>query len=110
MDSKNLLSTQIGGSILSRGAPSWLGLREYQVRSIKSLYRHLILVFCAYSFIIWHQLTEGLHRRWANQKLASFTEALSAFRTAISYRFVNWLQENTNVFAAHLASFGFIWA
>ena len=69
-----------------------------------------MLVFCAYSFIIWQQLTGGLRRRWANKPLNTFTEALSAFRTAISYRFVSWLQENTHVFALHLERLGFIWA
>jgi SRSO17 transposase len=82
--------------VFYREAKGWLGLREYQARSIKSLERHLILVFCAYSFIVWQQLTGGLRRRWANKPLNTFTEALSAFRTAISYRFVGWLQENTD--------------
>lgn len=96
--------------VFYREAKGWLGLREYQTRSIKSLHRHLILVFCAYSFIVWQQLTGGLRRRWANKPLNTFTEALSAFRTAISYRFVGWLQENSDVFAAHKASLGFVWA
>jgi len=30
---------------------------------------------------------------------------LSAFRTAISYRFVGWLQENADVFALHKRPF-----
>ena len=96
--------------VFYREAKGWLGLREYQTRSIRSLHRHLILVFCAYSFIIWQQLTGGLRRRWANKPLNTFTEALSAFRTAISYRFVGWLQENSDVFALHLASLGLVWA
>jgi SRSO17 transposase len=96
--------------VFYREAKGWLGLREYQTRSVRSLQRHLILVFCAYSFIIWQQLTGGLRRRWANKPLNTFTEALSAFRTAISYRFVSWLQENTHVFALHLERLGFIWA
>ena len=96
--------------VFYREAKGWLGLREYQTRSIRSLQRHLILVFCAYSFIIWQQLTGGLRRRWANKPLNTFTEALSAFRTAISYRFVAWLQENADVFALHIANLGFVWA
>ena len=96
--------------VFYREAKGWLGLREYQVRSLKSLHRHLILVFCAYSFILWQQLTGGLRRRWANKPLNTFTEALGAFRTAISYRFVGWLQDNSNVFALHLANLGFVWA
>ena len=96
--------------VFYREAKGWLGLKEYQTRSIKSFYRHLTLVFCAYSFIIWQQLRGGLRRRWANKPLNTFTEALSAFRTAISYRFVGWLQENSDVFALHLANLGLVWA
>ena len=92
--------------VFYREAKGWLGLKEYQTRSIKSLNRHLILVFCAYSFIIWQQLTGGLRRRWANKPLNTFTEALSAFRTAISYRFVSWLQKNSDVFASHKRQLG----
>lgn len=96
--------------VFYREAKGWLGLKEYQVRGERSLYRHWILVFCAYSFIVWHTLTGGLRRRWANQTLETFTDALEAFRTAISYRFVRWLQENMDVFTAYKASLGFIWA
>lgn len=90
--------------VFYREAKGWLGLKEYQVRGNRSLERHCILVFCAYSFILWHTLTGGLRRQWANQRLETFTEALSAFRTAISYRFVGWLQANRDVFAAYKAS------
>lgn len=96
--------------VFYREAKGWLGLREYQTRSLKSLQRHLILVFCAYSFIIWQQLTGGLRRRWANKPLNTFTDALSAFRTAISYRFVAWLQGNADVFSLHLERLGLVWA
>jgi SRSO17 transposase len=96
--------------VFYREAKGWLGLKEYQVRSIKSLHRHLILVFCAYTFIVWQQLTGGLRRRWANKPLNTFTDALLAFRTAISYRFVGWLQENGDVFATHIAGLGYVWA
>jgi uncharacterized GH25 family protein len=96
--------------VFYREAKGWLGLKEYQVRGERSLYRHWILVFCAYSFIVWHTLTGGLRRRWANQPLETFTDALEAFRTAISYRFVRWLQKNRDVFTAYKASWGFIWA
>jgi hypothetical protein len=46
------------------------------------------MVFCAYTFIIWHTLTEGLRRRWANKPLNTFTDAIEAFRTGIYFRFV----------------------
>jgi hypothetical protein len=96
--------------VFYREAKGWLGLKEYQVRDKRSLMRHLILVFCAYSFILWHTKTCGLRRRWANKPLNTFTEALEAFRTAISFRFVKWLNENWDVFSAYKASLGFIWA
>lgn len=51
-----------------------------------------------------------LRRRWANQQINTFPEALEAFRTAMSYRFIQWLNQNLNVFAAYKASLGFVWA
>ena len=45
-----------------------------------------------------------------NLGLREYTEALEAFRTAITYRFVKWLQENWDVFVAYKASFGYILA
>ncbi len=96
--------------VFYREAKGWLGLKEYQVREKKSLERHFILVFSAYSFILWHKLTGGLRRRWANKPLNTFPEALEAFRTAISYRFVEWLNHNRDVFIAYKASLGFVWA
>jgi hypothetical protein len=96
--------------VFSREDKGWLGLKEYQVRGDRSLYRHWILVFWAYSFIVWHTLNGGPRRSDAHQPLETFTDALSAFRTAISYRFVRWLQENMDVFTAYKASLGFIWA
>lgn len=96
--------------VFYREAKGWLGLKEYQVREKKGLERHFVLVFCAYTFILWHKLTGGLRRRWANKPLNTFPEALEAFRTAMSYRFVSWLNQNRDVFIAHKASLGFVWA
>ena len=96
--------------VFYREAKGWLGLREYQVRDKRSLLRHFILVYCAYTFILWHQRTGGLRRQWANKSLDTFTDALLAFRTAMSYRFVAWLNQNWDVFAAYKASLGYIWA
>jgi SRSO17 transposase len=95
--------------VFYREAKGWLGLKEYQVRGKRSLLRHFILVFCAYTFILWHKLTGGLRRQWANKPLNTFTEALEAFRTAISFRFFNWLTENRDVFSAYKASLGYVW-
>ena len=96
--------------VFYREVKGWLGLKEYQVRKKRSLERHFILVFCAYTFILWHKLTGGLRRRWANKPLNTFPEALEAFRTAMSFRFVSWLNQNWHVFAAYKASCGFVWA
>jgi SRSO17 transposase len=96
--------------VFYREAKGWLGLREYQVRGKESLLRHFILVFCAYTFILWHHLTGGLQRRWANKPLETFTDALEAFRTAMSFRFFTWLTQNIDVFSAHKAALGYIWA
>ena len=106
--------------VFYREAKGWLGLSEYQVRDYRSLLRHFILVFCGYTFILWHTLTGGLRRRWANKPLNTFTDsaagartratALEAFRTAMSYRFFAWLQHNRDVFLTFKASLGLIWA
>lgn len=96
--------------VFYREAKGWLGLKEYQVREKTSLQRHFTLVFCAYTFILWHTLTGGLRRRWASKPLNTFTEAIEAFRTAISFRFVEWLNHNRDVFAAYKLSLGFVWA
>ena len=96
--------------VFYREAKGWLGLKEYQVRGKKSLLRHFIFVFCAYTFILWHQRTGGLRRRWASKPLNTFPEALAAFRTAISFRFFDWLTVHQDVFAAHIARLGYIWA
>jgi hypothetical protein len=69
-----------------------------------------MLVFCAYTFIQWHRLTGGLRRQWASKSLNTFGEALEAFRTAVSFRFFQWLKENVEVFTAYKASLGYIWA
>jgi hypothetical protein len=96
--------------VFYREAKGWLGLKEDRVREKTSLLRHFILVFCAYTFILWHKLTGGLQRRWANKSLHTFAEALEAFRTAMSFRFFDWLTQNKNVFAAYKESLGFVWA
>ncbi len=96
--------------VFYREAKGWLGLKEYQVRGKHSLLRHFILVFCAYTFILWHKLTGGLQRRWATKSLDTFTEALEAFRTAMSFRFFDWLTDNRDVFARYKASLGYVWA
>ncbi len=94
--------------VFDQEAKGWSGLIEYQVRDKRSLIRHFIFVFCAYTFILWHQMTGGLRRRWANKPLNTFTESNKAFRTAMSCRFFNWLTLNRDIFAAYKASLGLI--
>jgi hypothetical protein len=92
-----------------REAKGWLGLKEYQMKKKESLIRHFILVFTAYTFIIYQQLMGGLRKRYANKSLTTFAETLEAFLTAISYNFFCWLQNNMEVFAEHKANRGFVW-
>jgi DDE superfamily endonuclease len=92
-----------------REAKGWLGLKEYQMRNKESLIRHFILVFTAYTFIIYQQLMGGLRKRYANKSLTTFAETLEAFLTGISYNFFCWLQNNLEVFALHKANRGFVW-
>jgi hypothetical protein len=35
---------------------------------------------------------------------------LEAFRTAVSFRFFEWLNHNRDVFVAYKASLGFVWS
>jgi hypothetical protein len=70
----------------------------------------IVVVTTHLSFILWHTLTGGLRRRWANKSLNTFVEALEAFCTAMSFRFVEWLNPNRDVFVANIAALGFIWA
>ncbi len=92
-----------------REAKGYLGLKEYQIRKKDSLIRHFILVFTAYTFIIYQQLMGGLRKRYAHKPLKTFAETKTAFLTGISYRFFSWLQQNMEVFAAHKAERGFVW-
>jgi hypothetical protein len=99
--------------VVYREAKGWLGLKEYQVGDKSSLLRHFILVCCAYTFILCYQWTGGLRPRWAKKPLNTFTEALEAFRTAISFisfLFIDWFNWNPDVFPCYQASLGYIWA
>ena len=92
-----------------REAKGWLGLKEYQIRKKEALIRHFILVFTAYTFIIYQQLMGGLRKRYANKSLTTFAETLEAFLTGVSYNFLSWLQSNMELFAKHIACRGFVW-
>ncbi len=58
--------------------------------------------------VSWHQLTGGLRRRWANKSLNTFTEAIDAFRTAMSFRFFDWLTFNRAYLLLIKANLGLI--
>jgi len=114
-DKRSLLRHFIGSSVLVMQSQILdLTRKVFRISKESLAYylpkNHFILVFCAYTFILWHKLTGGLQRRWANRPLNTFVEALAAFRVAMSFRFFEWLTENRDVFAAYKASLGFIWA
>lgn len=46
----------------------------------------------------------------SDNTIITFVDALEAFRTAMSFRFVEWLNHNQDVFAAYKASLGFVWS
>lgn len=96
--------------VFYREAKGWLGLREYQVRGKRAIVRHWYLVFAAYTFIHWQQLTGGLRRRWSSKPLKSFAEGLEAFRTGLGYRLVKWIGENLEAFRGHKEARGYRWA
>jgi SRSO17 transposase len=96
--------------VFYREVKGWLGWKEYQVRSEKSIRRHLILVFVAYTFIRWHLLTGGFQRQWATKKLKTWVDALEAFKTGVMSRFLLWWRDHEDVFASHIASLGYILA
>ncbi|NEP08197.1 MAG: hypothetical protein F6K25_05380 [Okeania sp. SIO2G4] len=52
--------------------------------------RHFILVFVAYTFIVYQQLIAGLRKGYSRQALTNFTETLEAFVTGVSYNFFCW--------------------
>ena len=51
-------------------------------------------------------ITGGLQRRWANKPLKTFTEAMDVLRTAMSFRFFNWLTNNRIGFCLSQREFG----
>ena len=71
-----------------REAKGWLGLKEYQMRKKESLIRHFILVFTAYTFIIYQQLMGGLRKRYANKSLTTFA---LFFRSVFNRNFLQFL-------------------
>ena len=64
-----------------RETKGWLGLKEYLVRDKTSMIRHFILVFVAYTFLLYQQLMGGLRKGYSYTSLTNFTETLEAFLT-----------------------------
>ena len=94
--------------VFYREAKGWLGITDYEVRDELSMHRHWIMVFVAHSLIQFQQLSGGL-RRWATMPLATFNDALKAYKTAVEYLVVRWISMFPEAFAAHRSSLGYIW-
>lgn len=94
--------------VFYREAKRWLGITDYEVRDELSMHRHWTMVFVAHSLIQYQQLTGGL-RRWATMPLASFNDALKAYKVAVEFLVVRWISLFPEAFAAHRSSLGYVW-
>jgi hypothetical protein len=92
--------------VFYREAKGWLGMAEYQVRDKRSIERHWILVFTAFTFLAHQRFTGGLRRRWSHEPLTTFGQTFKVFRHAVECQVLRWLAVNWDVFAAHRASLG----
>lgn len=93
--------------VFYRETKGWLGMTEYQVRSKRTIYRHWMIVFLAFTFITRERLTGGLRARWSGIPLNTFAETFYAFRHALEFHFLNWVRHNITVFAEHRLKHGF---
>ncbi len=93
--------------VFYREAKGWLGMAEYQVRSKRTMYRHWILVFIAFSFITRERLTGGLRAQWSTKPLHTFGETWRVFRHALEVQLLNWVIENKEIFDLHRLRYGF---
>ncbi len=94
---------------LPRGAHDGWDYKEYQVRDKWNKQAPFDRGYgSAYTLIIWHKLTGGLQRQWGNKPLKTFTDADQVFRTAMSFRFFDWLTNNRDVFASYRKSLSYI--
>jgi hypothetical protein len=73
------------------------------------MHNHWTLVFTAHSLIQYQQLTGGL-RRWSTEPLKTFQDALKAYKCAVEFLVVRWISQFPDVFAAHRANLGLVWA
>lgn len=95
--------------VFYREAKGWLGIAEYEIRDAQSMHNHWTLVFTAHSLIQYQHLTGGL-RRWSTKPLETFHDALKAYKCAVEFLMVRWINHFPEVFAAHRTNLGLIWA
>lgn len=93
--------------VFYRETKGWLGMAEYQVRDKRSIERHWILVFTAFTFLAHQRFTGGLRRRWTTEPLSTFGQTFRVFRHSVECQILKWLAGNWDVFAAHRAGLGF---
>jgi len=97
--------------VFYRETKGWLGMAEYQVRDQRSIERHWILVFTAFTFLACQRFSGGLRRQWSAEPLTSFAQTFRVFRHAVECQFLTkWLPGNWNVFSAHRAKQGLSFA
>lgn len=92
--------------VFYRETKGWLGMAEYQVRDKRSIERHWILVFTAFTFLAQQRFTGGLRRRWSSEPLTTFGQTFRVFRHAVECQLLRWLPNNWDVFTAHRALLG----
>ena len=93
--------------VFYRETKGWLGMAEYQVRSKRTIYRHWMLVFLAFSFITRERLIGGLRAQWSDKPLRTFGDTWRAFRHALDFYLLYWLKDNILVFVQHRLRHGF---
>lgn len=96
--------------VFYRETKGWLGMAQYQVRDKRSIERHWILVFTAFTYLAHQRYTGGLRRHWATKPINTFGEAFKVFRHSVECYTLKWIQLNWDVFAAHRATLGLAFA
>lgn len=93
--------------VFYRETKGWLGMAEYQVRDQRSIERHWILVFTAFTFLACQRFSGGLRRQWSSKPLSSFAETFRVFRHAVECKLLReWLPMNWQVFCTHRSKQG----
>ncbi len=92
--------------VFYRESKGWLGMTEYQVRDQRSIERHWLMVFNAFTFMAWLRHTGGLRGAWSSLEVNTFGDAFRVFRHAVECNILQWLPGNWDVFMAHRAKSG----